>query len=204
MATRAKNPEERLEDANMEKVIALLEPAEGKPITKKLACELLNISYNVTRLATLIEKYKDTKKREAERRAALRGKPATQDEIVYIIQEYLEGSTVDALTKSTFRSAGFVKSILETYNVPIRATSHDYFKPELIPEGARRDRFVVGEKVYSARYDSMCVIETEAPHKEYDWVYRIWLLSEKWMEYAYQPACELASLEHLRTVGVKV
>lgn len=204
MATRAKNPEERLEDANMEKVIALLEPAEGKPITKKLACELLNISYNVARLAKLIEDYQKKKAKEAERRAALRGKPATQDEIIYVIQEYLEGSTVDAITKSTYRSAGFVKSILEANNVPIRATSHDYFKPELIPEGARRERFALGEKAYSARYDSMCIIETEQATKEHGYVYRIWLLSERWMQYAYQEAHELASLEHLRAVGVKV
>ena len=182
----------------------MLEPKEGKPGTKKEACAILGISYNVTRLASLIEAYKKRKQREAERRASLRGKPATQDEIVYIIQEYLEGSTIDALTKSTFRPANFVKHILEKNNVPIRATSHDYFKPELIPEGAMRDRFSIGEKVYSARYDSMATIEAEQPHKSEGWVYRIWLLSERWLEYAYQPANELASLEHLRTIGVKV
>ena len=204
MATRAKNPEERLEDVNMEKVIALLEPAEGKPITKKLACELLNISYNVARLSKLIEDYQKKKLREAERRAALRGKPATQDEIVYVIQEYLEGSTVDAITKSAYRSTSFVKSILEKYAVPIRATSHDYFRPELIPEGAVRNRFKVGERVYSARYDSMCEIETEKESAEHGWVYRVWLLSDKWLQYAYQPVYELASLEHLRAVGVRV
>ena len=142
--------------------------------------------------------------REAERRAALRGKPATQDEIVYVIQEYLEGSTVDAITKSAYRSTSFVKSILEKYAVPIRATSHDYFRPELIPEGAVRNRFKVGERVYSARYDSMCEIETEKESAEHGWVYRVWLLSDKWLQYAYQPVYELASLEHLRAVGVRV
>lgn len=205
MATRrTKNEDERLDDTHIERVIELLEPKEGKAGTKKEACAILGIAYNVTRLGTIIENYKKTKAREAERRAALRGKPATSDEITYVIQEYLEGSTIDSLTKSTFRPVNFVKHILEKYHVPIRATSHDYFKPELIPEGAMRDRFQVGEKVYSARYDSMAVIEAEQPHKSEGWVYRIWLLSERWLEYAYQPANELASLEHLRTLGVRV
>ena len=203
MATRKTRAEiERLDDASMEKVIAALE--QEKPITKKAACEMLAIAYNTTRLGTLIEKYKEAKARDSARRAKLRGTPATAEEITYVIQEYLEGSTIDALTKSTFRPANFIKHILEKYSVPIRATSHDYFKPELIPEGAMRDRFPIDEKVYSARYDSMAVIEAEQPHKSEEWVYRIWLLSERWLEYAYQPANELASLEHLRTLGVRV
>jgi hypothetical protein len=203
MATRKTRAEiERLDDASMEKVIAALE--QEKPVTKKVACEMLAIAYNTTRLGTLIEKYKEGKARDAARRAKLRGMPATSEEITYVIQEYLEGSTIDALTKSTFRPANFIKHILEKYSVPIRATSHDYFKPELIPEGAMRDRFQLGEKVYSARYDSMAVIEAEQPHKSEGWVYRIWLLSERWLEYAYQPANELASLEHLRILGVRV
>jgi hypothetical protein len=186
----------------MDRVIAALE--QEKPITKKAACEMLAIAYNTTRLGKLIEDYQKKKAREAGRRANLRGKPATSEEITYVIQEYLEGSTIDALTKSTFRPANFIKHILEKYSVPIRATSHDYFKPELIPEGAARERFTVGEKVYSARYDSMANIEAEQPHPSEGWVYRIWLLSDRWLQYAYQPANELASLEHLRTLGVRV
>lgn len=203
MATRKTRAEiERLDDASMEKVISALE--QEKPITKKAACDMLAIAYNTTRLGTLIEKYKESKARDAARRANLRGKPASSEEITYTIQEYLEGSTIDALTKSTFRPANFIKHILEKHSVPIRATSHDYFKPELIPEGAMRDRFSIGEKVYSARYDSMANIEAEQPHKSEGWVYRIWLLSYKWLQYANQPANELASLEHLRALGVRV
>lgn len=206
MATRKTRAEiERLDDASMEKVIAALEPAEGiKPITKKAACEMLAIAYNTTRLGTLIEKYKEVKARNAKRRADLRGKPATQDEIVYVIQEYLEGSTIDALTKSTFRPANFIKHILESNAVPLRSTSHDYFRPVLIPDDAMRDRFTVGEVVYSARYDSTARIDAEQFDKRYGWIYRIWLLSEKWLQSAYQPHEELASLEHLRKIGVKV
>lgn len=203
MATkRTKNEDERLDESSIERVIAGLE--QEKPITKKEACQILNIAYNTTRLGQIIEKYKEKKQRDAERRAALRGKPATNDEVTYIISEYLEGQTIDAITKSTYRPVNFVKHILDKYDVPVRSTSHDYFKPELIPEGAMRERFTVGEKVYSARYDSVALIEKEDKHPVHKWVYRIWLLADKWKQYAYQPADELASLEHLRALGVKI
>ncbi len=204
MATRKRNEDERLDDAHMDRVIAGLEPAEGKPITKKEACAILGISYNVTRLGTLIEKYKEGKIRDASRRAFLRGKPATTDEITFVIQGYLEGETIDVLSKSTFRGPTFVKSILEKYSVPMRASSHDYFRPELIPDGAVKDKFTVGEKVYSARYDSLAIIETEKYTDKYGWIYRVWLLSDRQLQYAHQEAYELASLQHLKDLGVKI
>jgi hypothetical protein len=209
MATRRKSAseEELMTEANIIRVISLLEPADPsvKPITKKDACQILGMAYNTTRLASIIDKFKEKKEKDSARRAALRGKPATQDEIVYVIQEYLEGATIDAITKSTYRGSNFVKHILEKYDVPIRKTSHDYFNPELVPEGATRERFKVGEVVYSARYDSTARIEAEQKDSRYGgWIYRVWLLSEKWKQSAYQEAYELASLEHLRAIGVRV
>ena len=205
MATkRVKNEEERLDDAHMERVIAFLEPKEGKPGTKKEACQILGITYNTTRLASLIEKYKEKQAYEAKRRGELRGKPATSEEIVYVIGEYLEGSTVDAISNSTFRPSGFIKRILEDNAVPIRQSSHDYFNPELIPEGAVRERFTVGEIVYSARYDSTARVDAEKADPRYGFIYRIYLLAEKWKQSAWQEAYELASLEHLRNLGVRV
>ena len=47
---------ENLTKANIAKVIDLLE-AE-KPITKKEACGILNITYNTTRLGNIITEYK--------------------------------------------------------------------------------------------------------------------------------------------------
>ena len=160
MATRAKNENERLDDAHMERVIDFLDPKEGKAGTKKEACQILGIAYNTTRLASLIEKYKEKKAYESKRRGELRGKPATNEEIIYIIGEYLEGATVDSISNSTFRPSGFIKRILEDNAVPIRQSSHDYFRPELIPDGAVRDRFTLGEIVYSARYDSIARIDS--------------------------------------------
>lgn len=200
MATK-KSDSERLDEAHMERVIALLEPKDGtKPITKKDACSILNISYNTTRLDKLITKYKDDKARDAAKRAEKRGKPASQSEITYAIQCYLEGSTVDSISKSLYRGPIFVNNILEANHVPKRKVGHSYFRPALIPEEATRTEFKVGEKVWSARYDCLAKIEGIFKPNQY----RIYLLDEREAQFAYQPAEELASLEHLRKIGVNV
>lgn len=202
---KSASEEELMTDANIAKVIKLLEPEEGnKAITKKDACQILGMAYNTTRLGTIIEEWKKKQARNAERRAEKRGKPVTAEERVYIISEYLAGETVDAISKSTYRSAAFIKSVLEANAVPIRVPGSTYFKPELIPEGAMRDRFKVGEVVYSARYDSVARIENESFDAKHGFVYRIYLLSDKWLQSAYQEATELASLEHLRMLGVRI
>lgn len=206
MATRrTKNgDDEKLDSANLDKVIRLLEPQDPaeKPITKKDACAILNIAYNTARLNTLIEKHKEKKAKDKERRAALRGKPATETEIQFVIQEYLEGATVDSITQKLYRSSDFVLNILDKYGVPRRQRAHDYFKPELIPEEAMRDRFNIGDIVYSARYDSIAEVKAEL-FQNNQFVYRIWLLSQKWSQSAYQEAAELASLDHLTKLGIK-
>jgi hypothetical protein len=208
MATR-KRPaleEELMTDANIAKVIKLLEPVEEgkKPITKKDACAILGMSYNTTRLGTIIEEYRQKQTRISQRKSQLRGKPATQEEKVYIISEYLNGETVDAISKMTYRSSRFIKDILEGNSVPIRVPGSSYFNPELIPDGAVRDRFKIGEIVYSSRYDSTARIDSEQKSDKHGFVYRIWLLAEKWQQNAYQEASELASLEHLREMGVRI
>ena len=196
-----RSQEEKLTPSNIEYVISLLE-AE-KPITKKDACAILCIAYNTTRLQQIIDKHKDKLARDAKFRAEKRGKPLTKDEIQYIIQEYIGGATIDSISNSTYRGPTLIKQVLDTYAVPIRSRSPNYFKPELIPEAAMRDRFNVGEIVYSARYDSTAQIKSEM-NQNGKWIYRIWLLSDNWLQGAYQPAEELASLEHLREIGVRV
>lgn len=197
MATRrTKNEDERLDEKHLDHVIQMLEnPVEGtKPWTKKECCAYLGIAYNTTRLGSLIEKYKERKAADAARRAEKRGKPATDGEISYIVQTYLEGGTIDSISKALYRGATFVRGILVSYGVPIRNVSHSYFNPSLIPEECVRDRFKVGEIVYSARYDSLAKIRSEFSPG----VYAIYLMSEKQQQFAYQPAEELASLEHLK------
>ncbi len=209
MATKRRTEleEELMTDSNISRVIGLLNPTEEgvKPITKKDACSLLGMAYNTKRLDQIITEYQAKKELERKRRAERRGKVATQEEISFAIGEYLAGDTIDSISKSLYRSPAFVKGILEKYAVPIRSTAHDYFNPTLIPEGAVRERFKVGEVVYSARYDSLAWIEAEVKNDDkHGWTYRCWLPSEKWRQYCYQPASELASLEHLREMGIKV
>jgi hypothetical protein len=208
MATKKRSEleEELMTDANISRVIRLLEPQEEgvKPITKKDACQILGMAYNTTRLGTIIENFKANQARSAKRRAELRGKPATKEDIVYIISEYMAGETVDAISKMTYRSPTFIKRLLEEHNVPIRVPGHSYFSPELVPEGAVRERFKVGEVVYSARYDSTARVEAEQKHPKYGFIYRVWLLNDKWLQAAWQEAYELASLEHLRELGVRI
>ncbi len=204
MATSIKigKAEENLSEANIQKVIGLLEGE--KPITKKLACELLCISYNTTRLGTIIEKHKAAVEFRAKKRAEKRGTPATPDEITYAIKEYLSGATVSSICESLFRSPQFVHSIMEQYGVPRRPATQDYFKPELIPESAVRTEFKDLEKVYSTRYDSLARIDRLVQVVRGENVYAITLLDEKWRMNAYQPASELASLEHITKLGIKL
>jgi len=208
MATRKSAiEEERMTDTNIAKAIYMLDPPEDsdfKAWTKKEACQFLGMAYNTTRLGTILEKYKEKKARDAERRSALRGKAPTPEEISYAVSEYLEGATIDSISKSTYRSTSFIRRVLEEHSVPIRSVGHTYFRPQLIPEGAVRISFAIGEVVYSARYESLARIDSTAVHPEYGNIYRVWLLSDKWKQSAWQPAEELASLEHLRKIGVKI
>lgn len=199
--------QERMTDANLRRVISLLEPTEEgvKPITKKDACAILGMSYNTARLQQILDDYKQSVLREQKRRAELRGKPATQQDIQHVVNEYLGGNSVDAIAKSMYRSTQFVKNILEKYSVPIRKVPWDYFSPTLIPDGAVKTQFKVGEVAYSARYDSLAkVIKEQYNESKGQYEYRIWLLADKWQQYAYTEAHELASLEHLREAGIKV
>lgn len=208
MAARKRSTleEERMTDSNITKVIQMLEsPAEGeKPWTKKEACQFLGMAYNTTRLGTIIEEFKAKQARTKQRRAELRGKPVTKDDLVFIIAEYLAGEPIDGISKTTYRSANLIKRLLENNAVPLRVPGHTYFSPELIPEDAARERFAIGEVVYSARYDSLARITAEQNNSKHGYVYRMWLLDESCSQSAYQPAYELASLEHLRNLGVKV
>jgi hypothetical protein len=196
---RRTSEDENLTDSAIEQVIKLL--TAEKPGTKKDACSILRIAYNTTRLDRIINEYQEKKTADSARRASKRGKPATEQEINYIITEYMEGQPLDAISKGIYRGVGFIKAVLEKHSVPEKPSSRDYFHPELIPEGAVREKFAVGERVYSARYDSLATVKAEYKYPD-GFVYRIWLEDEHEKQFAFQPAWELASLDHLREVGV--
>jgi len=194
---------EDLSDSNIEKVIALL--SAEKPCTKKDACAILNIAYNTSRLQTIIDNFLEKKARTAKLRAEKSHTPATEGEIQYSILEYLNGSPVSTIAESLYRSASFVDKILERCAVPRRAMGWSYTTPQLIPEEASRDTFELGEKVWSARYESLATIKAEMPSQSHpSKVYRIYLEDEAWQQSAYQPAEELGSLQHLTKYGVSI
>lgn len=197
MARKKVNDDERLDDASIERCIKYLSEPKA---TKKIACQILNIAYNTARLDKLLEQHKQKQENDARRRAEKRGKPATQEEIGFIISEYLDGADITSISKSLFRGTAFVNSVLDRYAVPRRNSSQDYFRPQLIPEEAMRERFSIGEKVWSARYDVLADVEKELLQKG-QYVYRLYLRGNQNM-YAYQPASELASLEKLRAEGL--
>ena len=202
---RTELEEEKMTDSNLSRVIRLLEPEEGKkPITKKDACQMLGMAYNTTRLATILDQFKERQRRTAEQRAKLRGKAVTKDEKIFIIQEYLTGSTIDAITKSTYRGVTIIKQVLDEYSVPLRIPGQNYFNPQLIPDGAARDKFEVGEVVWSARYGSLAKIYKEKLDPKHGHIYHMWLMDDKWRQYCWQPYYELASLQQIRELGVQV
>ena len=118
---------ERLEKPNMQKVIDLLEGE--KPITKKAACEILNISYNTTRLNKLLQDFKDDEENRKQRRAKLRGKPITDDELKVIAQEYLNGAAISAISEFIYRSSALIKAAVKSLNIPLRQADASYSNP---------------------------------------------------------------------------
>lgn len=193
---------ENLSKSNIRKVISLLEAPENK-ITKKAACEILNISYNTTRLDSIIENFKLDEQQTKELRAKRRGKAPTTDEISTVVSSYLEGDPISKIADRIYRSVFFVKNVLNSYGVPSRIPGGTFFDDvPLIPEIATKEEFKVGEIVYAARYHSLAEIKHIFKDMKGQTVYSLFILGEDNQFRAYQPAYELASLEHLKTLGI--
>lgn len=203
MARKVKEQQERVTPENLDKVIELLNPKEGKPATKKYCCELLGIAYNTTRLDNLIEKHIERKVYAAERRAKNKGKPATDEEIKFAVQEYIEGSSIENIAQSLYRGSSFVKSILEANHVTMRPTSYNYFSPAVVPDESARDRFNIGEIVFCSRYNVNAIVKSEQLTKEHGYVYKLWLLGDQ-QQFAFVAAYDLASLDHIKQLGVAI
>ena len=203
MAVRTKDTE-NLTRENLKKVITLL--SAEKPITKKAACEMLNISYNTARLDKIIADFKDKEVFRKEQRNKKRGTSLSKDEYQIIAESYLvDSSPILSIAERLYRSTDVINDALEEMGIPKRQKSYSYFNPQIIPDDAVREQFDIGETVWSAKYESIAeVAELVQIHEEFGYVYRIWLKAERWQQYAYQPAYELASLKHLEQFGVKL
>ena len=164
MRQTRKKKHEKLDEANLDRVIELLE--SDSPITKKVACEMLNISYNTTRLGSIIEEHKDIMSYRANRKAQNRGKRATNTEIREAVQDYLAGYNISEIAKRLYRSTTFVRNIIHTVGVPEKLSKEAHskcysYKWTLLPEQCISDEFEEGERVWSVRNNSIAVIKRE-------------------------------------------
>jgi len=193
-----KKEHERLDDKTLGLVVSLLE--QEKPITKKEACERLNIRYDTRRLGNIIQEYKDKIEFAKRRRAANRGQPFTDLEIQEMVADYLNGESITKISESLFRSVGIVKKKLSELHLPERTRAPTYFKPDMIPEEAVSESFEVGELVWSARYNAVAEV-VKLPSKLN--AHQLFVFG-KHNEFAYQPWWELGKLEIVKKHNIPV
>lgn len=182
---------EKLDDATVGRVVQLLE--QSQPITKKAACEILNISYNTSRLAKIIQEYKDRIEFTKKRFKANRGKPFSDIELKELVSDYLNGQSITSIADNLYRSIGVVKKKLKELHLPERSTSSTYQNPDIIPDQAVAKEFKTGELVWAARYNAVAEIRYRIKTDD-GYIYSIWVFG-KHNEFAYQPWWELGKLE---------
>ena len=229
---------ENLSTQNIEKVIALLNPSSSAPtttkaITKKEACDILNIAYNTTRLNKIIEEYHEKKAYTAQRKKKLRGQPASQAEIAEACESYLQGGTISEISKSLFRSPSFVRALLEKVGVPQRpANKEEKLGSHYYPDALLSDDYAEGEVAWSATYHAAVEVHARLTpeyiaskkglgNTDYDSkygcpVYAVYIKQKVDSDdtffsnvtaggfSAYVPAYELCKLEHLKQYGVRI
>jgi hypothetical protein len=179
------------EDFSPTKIEEIIQSLEAeKPITKKAACAMLGMAYNVTRLAKIIDEYKENKAYHEKRRKELRKQPLSKEDIAYIISSYLEEANLSLISDNTHRSTTIIKRTLERYNIPLRSSSTNYQNPIQLEEIS--ETYAKDDLVYSARYDEPAYISKQVGKESY----RIWLVKTE--QYALQPYWELGDLRRVQ------
>lgn len=194
-----KKDHENLSETKIDEVINLLR--QDKPITKKEACEILNITYNTARLSKIIEDHEDRKQSILKRKQELKNKPITTEETIFFISSYLENGNLSAIADESYRSTHVIKRVLEKYNVPLRKAATNYFNPPEVSKTS--EEYNKDDLVYSARYDQAALISKKLMDDPvHGAIYRIWLAKD--CQYALQPFYELADLREVQKLGVNV
>lgn len=157
---------ENLSEANIKNVISLLE--SNPPITKKQACEILNIAYNTKRLDSIIEGYKHRKEVEERNRAKKKGTPVTPDEVKEIIASYLRGLPVAEIARNIFRNTTFVNSVISNVGVPRKLTASEPWQEATLPEQCVSDDFSVNELAWCNKYNAGCYIKAKIDDPMYE------------------------------------
>jgi hypothetical protein len=221
---KKKDPE-TLSESNISKVITLLNGET--PISKKVACDMLNIAYNTTRLQRIIDDYQDKIEYREVRKKQNRGRGATNEEIREAVERYLSGDSIAEIAKGLFRSSGFVRSLIERVGVPKVERESGI---SILPESCIGESFAPGEIVWSAVYQKPARVDYELSvdyqaekagfsdvnyEKKYgSKCYAIYIMEEvrddadKWANIdkggyaAYSLAYDLGKLSHLEKYGV--
>lgn len=154
MRTIRKKGHEKLDDANLQRVLEHLNA--DQPITKKEACAMLNITYNTTRLSSILKDFEDTLAFRAKRKAQNRGKKATDYEVKQAIEMYLDEQPVSSIAQALYRSTTFVRNLLDRVGVPTKRPKTERSSGAgigYLPDECVSEDFEVGEKVWCARHD---------------------------------------------------
>lgn len=167
MAARIKK-HEKLTETNIQHVINLLEG--DKPITKKEACSILNITYNTTRLSNIIEEHKETIRYRDLRKAQNKGKGVTEAEKKSIVTYYLEGANISDIAKALYRSPAFIKAVIERLGIPQKLPDSDFegIKNAMLPEQCVSESFQEGERVWAVRKNCIAKILREDTRTNYE------------------------------------
>ena len=210
---------EQITQANITKVIELLNPTDGsKPITKKEACGILNIAYNTTRLGNIIIEFNETMEFRAKRKAQNKGKAATPQEIKTTVGLYLEGSNISDIAKALYRSPAFVKGIIERIGVPQKLSMTDYEgrRNAMLPEQCVAEEFQPEEKIWAIKQNYPAIVQRELrPELAEERGYKVYLVNTiectqedlkdtyfPYLSFAGKQYClasyEMGSLRHLR------
>ena len=215
---------------NIEHVIKLLKPTNSdKPITKKEACSILNISYNTSRLDKILEEYLEEKQYRDKRKAENRGKPPSKYETVTSIERFLEGAPISDISRALYRSPAFVNGIIERAGVPQKRSKEEkkgyQYSYYMLPDECVKTSFRDGEIAWSAVHDRAVEVMKEDTRIDYEakygskcyeiYVYEYvewtpdmyvsgWIGPRKMGERSFVLAYDLGSLEHLKEIGVTV
>jgi hypothetical protein len=143
----------------------------SSPITKKRACEILGISYNTSRLDSILSEYREKQERQRELRKKKRGTLVSDQDKKFIIEEYLNGTTMKEITDTIYRSEAAVKLVLIGCKVPLRCSDSDEL--DLSKYVAPTKVYEKGNLVYVPAYKAIGSIDHIV--KEEPLVYCIWL-----------------------------
>lgn len=215
-----KRDHEKLTPGNIRDVARLLE--EDAKFTKKDACARLNIKYNTSRLTKIIDDQLKKDEVQARRKKEKAGKPPTEQEVVAIIQDALDGDPIKDIADRQARSPKFVQDLLDRNGVPKRVKGAARFKDALLPDECVAESFEEGEIAWSAVHHAPVVVMREEQgsyeEKYESKAYKIWVNeaikdqgddlryvhSTSGGYTAFVLAYDLGKLTHLQKLGVRI